>query len=53
MACGLMVAESLRAAEALKAKGVEASVIDMHTIKPIDEETIVKLRKEVRQDSHC
>ncbi|MDA4122538.1 MAG: transketolase family protein [Thaumarchaeota archaeon] len=45
MACGLMVAESLRAAEALKAKGVEASVIDVHTVKPIDEETIVKYAK--------
>jgi transketolase len=45
-ACGLMVAESLRAAEALKAGGVDAAVIDMHTIKPIDEETIVKFAKQ-------
>ncbi len=45
-ACGLMVAESLRAAESLKASGVDAAVIDMHTIKPIDEETIVKFAKQ-------
>jgi transketolase len=46
IACGLMVAESLRAAELLKARGVDAAVIDMHTIKPIDEETIVRFAKQ-------
>src|SRR5208283_3272755 len=46
IACGLMVAESLRAAESLKARGVDAAVIDMHTIKPIDEETIVRFAKQ-------
>jgi transketolase len=45
-ACGVMVAEALRAAESLKAKGVEAAVIDSHTIKPIDEELV---RKYARQ----
>lgn len=41
-ACGIMVPEALKAAEALKAKGVSAAVVDIHTIKPIDSETIVK-----------
>ena len=42
VACGLMVQAALEAAEALAEKGVSAEVIDMHTIKPIDEELIVK-----------
>jgi transketolase len=41
-ACGLMVPEALKAADSLKAQGVNASVIDLHTIKPIDTGTIVK-----------
>jgi transketolase len=40
--CGIMVPEALKAADSLKAQGVDASVIDLHTIKPIDTETIVK-----------
>ena len=35
-ACGLMVNETLEAAKLLAAEGVEISVINMHTIKPID-----------------
>ena len=38
--------ESLKAAEILAAKGVSARVIDMHTIKPIDTEILVKAAKE-------
>jgi len=38
-ACGIMVPEALKAAESLKAKGVSASVVDLHTVKPIDSET--------------
>ena len=41
-ACGIMVPEALKAAESLKAKGVSAAVIDMHTVKPIDSDTIQK-----------
>ena len=40
MAHGLMVAESIRAAEALESEGISARVIDMHTIKPLDREAI-------------
>ena len=41
VACGLMVSAALEAAEALAAEGVSAEVINMHTIKPLDEETLV------------
>jgi transketolase len=41
IACGLMVAVSLEAAHALAQKGIQARVIDMHTIKPIDRDAIV------------
>ena len=42
IACGLMVQESLKAAQMLATEGISARVVDMHTIKPIDEEAIVK-----------
>ncbi len=42
IASGIMVAESLKAADLLKEQGVEATVIDMFSIKPIDKELIVK-----------
>jgi transketolase len=45
IACGLLVPEALRAAESLKEKGVQASVLDLHTIKPIDSEAIVALAR--------
>ena len=41
-----MVAEALDAADILKDEGIEARVIDMFTIKPIDTEVIVKAAKE-------
>lgn len=44
-ACGIMVAEALRASESLKKKGVSAAVVDLHTIKPIDSKTIVAFAK--------
>lgn len=40
VACGTMVYYAKKAAELLSEKGIEASVIDMHTIKPIDKEAI-------------
>ncbi|MCK5743973.1 MAG: transketolase family protein [Caldisericia bacterium] len=41
IACGIMVNEALLAAEQLKSKGVNAEVINLHTVKPMDEETIL------------
>ncbi len=48
MAHGLMVIKCLAAADMLKNKGITARVFDMHTIKPIDEETILKSADETR-----
>lgn len=44
-ATGLCVTESLKAAEMLAADGIDAEVINIHTIKPIDEELIVSSAK--------
>lgn len=46
IATGLLVAESIRAAETLEAEGISARVIDMHTIKPIDRDAIAKAAQE-------
>ena len=40
VACGLMVAAALEAAEALSAEGIDAEVINIHTIKPIDSDLV-------------
>jgi transketolase len=40
VATGLMVYEAIQAAETLAAEGIDAGVINIHTIKPIDEELI-------------
>ena len=45
VACGLMVAEALEAAEALAADGIDAEVINIHTIKPLDERLVVASAK--------
>ena len=42
IAAGFMVGRTLKAAELLAEKGIEATVIDMFTIKPLDEELVVK-----------
>jgi len=43
---GLMVQQSLKAAEILAAEGITARVLDMHTIKPIDVDAVVKASRE-------
>jgi transketolase len=44
-ACGLLVPEALRAADSLQKRGLSVAVIDLHTVKPIDEELITKYGK--------
>jgi transketolase len=39
---GLLVAQSLLAAEALEAEGISARVLDMHTVKPLDRDAIAR-----------
>ena len=46
VATGLMVNEAVVAAEQLAAEGIDARVINIHTIKPLDEELIVKAAAE-------
>ena len=46
IATGLCVSESLAAAEKLAADGINAKVINIHTIKPLDEDLIVAAAKE-------
>ncbi len=42
VATGMMVQESLKAIEQLKEKGIDPTLINIHTIKPLDEELILK-----------
>jgi len=48
IATGLMVAESIRAAETLEAEGISTRVIDMHTIQPLDRDAIAAAARETR-----
>ena len=48
LATGLMVYEALEAAKLLEAEGVKARVINVSTIKPLDEETVLKAAKECK-----
>jgi len=46
IACGVMVYEALRAREQLAAEGVSARVVDLHTVKPLDRELILRCARE-------
>ena len=46
IATGLMVNEALQAYDILKAEGINSRIINIHTIKPLDEEIIIKAAKE-------
>ncbi len=48
IACGVMVSEAIRAAEELSKDGIGATVVDMHTIKPLDTELIDELVRECK-----
>ncbi|MBR5381002.1 MAG: transketolase family protein [Oscillospiraceae bacterium] len=45
LASGIMAAKALKAAETLAAEGIDAAVIDMFTVKPLDEELVVEWAK--------
>lgn len=47
IATGLPVSECLAAADKLAADGIDAKVINIHTIKPLDEDLVVKAAKEI------
>lgn len=46
IANGLMVSAALEAAEQLASKGVQARVVDMHTVKPLDDDAVLAAAKE-------
>jgi len=48
IATGIMVQKSLKAAKLLREEGIDARVINIHTIKPIDREIIIKAAKETK-----
>ena len=45
-ATGLMVGEAVKAAKSLEAQGIDARVLDIHTIKPLDEDLLAKAAQE-------
>jgi transketolase len=46
IACGIMVAKALEAAGELEKEGITASVLDMHTVKPLDVGAVIQAAKE-------
>jgi transketolase len=46
IACGIMVGKALEAADRLAEEGVNARVLEMHTIKPVDRDAIVRAARE-------
>ena len=48
-ATGVTVEQALKAQKELKEKGIEIRVVDIHTIKPIDKEMIIKCAKETKK----
>ncbi|MCM8779575.1 MAG: transketolase family protein, partial [Candidatus Omnitrophica bacterium] len=48
IACGIMVNEALQAQAALSLKGIKARLINMHTIKPLDEEAVIKAASQTK-----
>ena len=49
IATGVTVSEAIKAQQILKTKGIDVRVIDMHTIKPIDKNIIIKCAKETKR----
>ena len=45
---GIMVEESIKAAKILESQGIDAEIINLHTIKPIDKEAIINSVKKTR-----
>ena len=53
VACGIMVNEALSAVKNLSNKGIKARLINLHTIRPFDSETILKAAKETKKILVC
>ena len=48
-ATGVTVSEAIRAQEILENKGIKVRVVDMHTVKPIDKDMVIKCAKETKK----
>lgn len=46
IACGTLVSEAMKAAEILKKENIEIRILNMHTIKPIDQDAVIKAAQE-------
>jgi transketolase len=53
VACGIMVYEALCASKILREQGISCCVVNIHTIKPIDEELLVELAKRFEKILVC
>ncbi len=52
-ACGIMVDAALKAADILKASGIDARVVNIHTLKPIDEQEIIDAASQTKAILVC
>lgn len=48
IACGLMLPHALKAAEMLEREGIHGAVVNMHTIKPIDKDLILRMNRKCK-----
>ncbi|MEK6737278.1 MAG: transketolase family protein [Planctomycetota bacterium] len=48
IACGALVAHALTAADILQKEGIQASVVNMHTLKPLDDKTLLEVAKRTK-----
>jgi transketolase len=53
IACGIIVEESMKAAKLLEAQGISAGVVNIHTIKPIDEDLIIDIASRYKKILVC
>ena len=53
VATGILVGEAIKAGELLTAEGIDARIINIHTIKPIDKELLVKASRETGRILTC
>lgn len=52
VATGILVGEAIKAGELLAAEGIDTRIINIHTIKPIDKELMIKASRRDRSYSH-
>ena len=48
-ATGVTVSEAIKAQEILESKGIKVRVVDIHTVKPIDKDMVIKCAKETKK----